>query len=66
MKVFIKGSDNSDNQTKFDGNIKFNSDYSNGGFKVNSFKAERNGDNVEFTLNYESTSYLRISIILCN
>ncbi len=44
-----------DNQTAFDGNIKFHSNYSNGGFKVNSLKAEKVGDKVEFTLNYESS-----------
>ena len=39
----------------FDGNIKFNCDYSNGGFKVNYFKAKRIGNKIEFTLNYESS-----------
>jgi hypothetical protein len=44
-----------DNQATFDGNVKFNSNYSSGGFKVNSFKAEKVGEKVEFTLNYESS-----------
>ena len=44
-----------DNQAAFDGNVKFNSNYSSGGFKVNSFKAEKVGEKVEFTLNYESS-----------
>lgn len=47
--------DDSNNQNTFDGNVKFSTNYSGGGFKVDSFKAERNGDNIEFTLNYESS-----------
>lgn len=42
-------------QSDLNGNIKFNSNYSNGGFKVNSFKAERIGNLVQFTLDYESS-----------
>ena len=52
----LDDSDDNNNQNSFDGNIKFNSDNSNNGFKVNSFKAERIGDNIEFTLNYESST----------
>lgn len=47
--------DDSNNQNNFDGNIKFNSDYSGGGFKVNFLKAERINNNIEFTLDYESS-----------
>ncbi|MBU3190292.1 hypothetical protein K9O30_01820 [Clostridium bowmanii] len=51
----MDGSGDSDNQTAFDGNIKFSSNYSGGGFKVNYFKAERVGNTIEFTLDYESS-----------
>lgn len=47
--------DDSNNQNTFDGNVKFDTDYSGGGFKVDSFKAERSGNNIKFTLNYESS-----------
>lgn len=39
----------------FDGNISFDTRYFKGNFKVNSFKAERILDCIEFTLEYEST-----------
>lgn len=37
------------------GNIKFNSNYYDDSFKVNSFKAERIDDTIEFTLEHESS-----------
>ncbi len=47
--------DKDDDFSDFDGNIKFNSNYYDDGFKVNSFKAERIDDIIEFTLEYESS-----------
>lgn len=47
------GSSGSNNQ--FDVNITFKSNYSNGGFKVNSLKAKSIGEKIEFTINYQSS-----------
>ncbi len=46
--------DNSGNTSSFDGNIKFESNYSNNGFKVNSLKAKIAGNKVIFTMDYYS------------
>lgn len=54
-KKFMDFSNVSNTQNDNLGNVRFSTNYSGGGFKVDSFKAEKNGDNIEFTLNYESS-----------
>ena len=42
------------NTASFDGNVKFETDYTNKGFKIKTFKAAQVKDNFELTLSYES------------